>query len=187
MKKIPFYLEIAARWYVFLMISVYGWAKLFGHQFYRRGHLPEAVKLKTIETLSGFDLAWAFFGYSYPYILFIGVSQVIGAILLLFNRTKLLGAAILIPVLLNIIVVDICFSIHTGAMLNACFFLLMTLLMLYLNKERVVEVFKLLTIPGERLRLNFMEVLKTGGLFLLMIAVGMGFIEVFSYLIALIP
>ena len=41
------YLEIAARWYVFITLSIYGYAKLFGMQFYRPGKMPPEVAAKT--------------------------------------------------------------------------------------------------------------------------------------------
>lgn len=48
-------------------------------------------------------------GYSFAYILFIGVMQIVGAWMLLWERTKLLGVAILMPILVNIVVFDIIF------------------------------------------------------------------------------
>ena len=99
--KILYYAELAARWYVFLLLTIYGSGKLLGGQFYRRGNLPEEIATLPLSEVAGFDLAWAFMGYSYAYILFIGISQLIGAILLLFERTKLVGTMILIPILVN--------------------------------------------------------------------------------------
>jgi len=145
------YLEIAARWYVFITLSIYGYAKLFGMQFYRPGKMPPEVAAKTAAELSGFELAWTFFGYSYGYIFFIGFAQVSGALLLLSGRTKLLGTAILIPILLNIIVADSFFGIHSGALLGACYYLLLLLLVLFLNREKVFEVLRILMrVPGEK-------------------------------------
>lgn len=37
-----------------------------------------------------FELAWTFMGRSFGYILFIGLAEIIGAFLLLFNKTKLI-------------------------------------------------------------------------------------------------
>lgn len=33
-------IELAARWYVFVFLNIYGLGKIAGGQFYRRGHLP---------------------------------------------------------------------------------------------------------------------------------------------------
>jgi hypothetical protein len=44
----------------------------------------------------------------------IGLIQIFGGVLLLFRRTRLVGVFILIPVLLNIILLDICYEIEAG-------------------------------------------------------------------------
>lgn len=53
------------------------------------------------------------------YILFIGAVEVIGAWLLLWERTKLFGVAMLLPVMVNIIVFDIVFLDAYGALASA--------------------------------------------------------------------
>jgi hypothetical protein len=143
-QNIRFYLELAARFYVFLVLNVYGWAKMGGNQFFRPGHFPDPIAKIPLAEASGFQLAWAFFGYSTAYILVIGLSQVIGAWLLLWDKTKLIGIAILIPVLLNIVVVDIFFEVSFGAMLIALSCLLLLLLVLALNQSTLQAIFALL-------------------------------------------
>src|SRR5262245_16943147 len=92
-------IELAARWYVFWFLNVYGLGKIAGGQFYRRGRLPEEVAKTLLGEANAFDLAWTFMGYSFAYILFIGLAEVVGAWLLLWERTKLLGVAVLLPVM----------------------------------------------------------------------------------------
>ena len=113
--------ELACRWYVFLFLNFYGIGKIMGGQFYRRGQLPADVAATTIEQASAYDLAWSFMGYSFFYILFIGISQIIGAWMLLWNQTKLIGVTILIPIMLNIIIFDIIFLDVRDALVNAVF------------------------------------------------------------------
>ncbi len=129
-------IELTARWYVFAMMSLYAVGKLSGGQFYRKGHLSDDLKAKTIEQLSAFELAWTFFGYSKMYILFIGLAQLIGAFLLLWDRTKLLGAAVLLGILANIIVVDKEFGVG-DAIMSAIFYFSLLLIILLLNWKRV--------------------------------------------------
>jgi len=138
-KPLTFYLELSARIYAFSMLMAYGTGKIAGGQFYRSGALPDEVAKLTLEQAGGFDLAWTFFGYSEAYIWFIGGTQVIGALFLLFNRTKLIGVAILIPVLINIIVVDYFFQISTGALLSAISYLTALLFIVFVNRARVKE------------------------------------------------
>ncbi len=116
-----------------------------GGQFYRKGELPLEVAKTTIEQASAYDLAWSFMGYSFSYILFVGLSQIIGAWLLLWNRTKLLGVTILFPILVNIIVFDIIFLDVKDAVVNAFIYFLMLIYILYFNKEKVVKAFKSFT------------------------------------------
>lgn len=137
--------ELAARLYVFLFINIYGLGKMANGQFHRRGHLPADLAQTPLTEVGSFDLAWTFFGYSRAYVLFIGLSQVVGGFLLLWQRTKLLGVAMLIPILLNIIVVDISFSVPSGAMWSAMVYLILLLLVLYLNREKVAAAFVALT------------------------------------------
>ncbi|MAP54546.1 MAG: hypothetical protein CL605_06540 [Altibacter sp.] len=130
------------------MLTSYGVGKILGGQFYRKGNIPEAIAQTKLLDVTGFDLAWTFFGYSEAYVFFIGVSQIIGSVLLLFNRTKLLGALVLVPVLLNIIMVDLTFQISWGALMSACIYLSSLLVVLWLNKRRILKALQVLTGEG---------------------------------------
>jgi len=87
-------------------------------------------------------------GYSYSYILFIGGMQLIGAFLLLFNKTKLIGTGVLIPILVNIIVFDAIFFDTYGALASAIIYFLLLFWILYFNKERVIASIKTLVEVG---------------------------------------
>ena len=137
--------EFACRFYVFIFLNIYGTGKILGQQFYRQGSLPPEVAETTLGQAGAFELAWTFMGYSFYYILFIGVSQLIGAWMLLFERTKLLGVAILIPILANIIVFDIIFLDAFGALASAIIYFSMLLYILFYNREKIVTVLKTLT------------------------------------------
>jgi hypothetical protein len=85
--------------------------------------------------VGSFDLAWTFFGFSVGYIWFIGISQILGGGLLLFNKTKIIGVFILIPIVLNIIVVDFFFEISAGAMSSAILYFFNVLLYSLLQQK----------------------------------------------------
>ena len=87
-----------------------------------------------------FELAWVFMGRSFGYILFIGIAEIIGACLLLFNKTKLIGTLILIPIMANVIVFDIFFLDAYGALGSATLYFLMLLTILIINKETIIKV-----------------------------------------------
>lgn len=168
--KTSYYIELAARWHVFLLLTIYGSGKLLGGQFYQKGDLPVEIAQLPLAEVSGFDLAWSFMGYSYAYILFIGISQLLGAFLLLFERTKLFGIAILIPILVNIIVFDAVFFDTYGALASAIIYLLLLIIVLYFNKEKIISVIRvLITVQSDTGKINFYEKLKTFGIILIII------------------
>lgn len=153
-------IELAARIYVWFILSSYGLGKIIGGQFHRRGNLSEDVAIQTLDNATAFDLAWTFMGYSQAYITFIGLSQIIGAFLLLFNRTKFLGIIILVPILLNIIVFDIIFLPDYGALSSAIIYLSLLMLVLYLNKEKLINALKILiTVNPNEARLYNIKVI----------------------------
>ena len=137
--------EVVCRSYVFIFLNFYGIGKIMGGQFYRKGQLPAEVAQTTIEQASAYDLAWSFMGYSFVYILFVGISQIIGAWLLIWNRTKILGVMILFPIMVNIIVFDIIFLDVRDALANAIIYFLMLNYILFFNKEKVIKAFQALT------------------------------------------
>ena len=137
-------IELAARWYVFWFLNVYGLGKILGGQFYRRGRLPEDVAKTLLGDANAFDLAWTFMGYSFAYILFIGLAEVVGAWLLLWERTKLFGVAILLPVMVNILVFDIIFLDVYGALASAAIYTLLLFVILACNREAVAQALRAL-------------------------------------------
>ena len=174
LKNWTIYLELAARYYVFLIMNAYGWAKSMGNQFFRPGHFPEKAAQIPLAEADGFNLAWAFFGHSPFYIWFIGLSQVVGAWLLLGEKTKLPGAAMLIPILLNIVVVDIAYQISLGAMTVAATCLLLLLLMLFLNLATLKTIFAILWQPTIAEKPVLKERMKKIGIILMLMVLIFG-------------
>ncbi|MEO6302423.1 MAG: hypothetical protein ABIP51_04565 [Bacteroidia bacterium] len=144
-KYITEVLEFVFRVYVFIFMSVYGLGKIMGGQFYTPERIPHQVASIPLGEAQAFELAWTFMGHSYGYILFIGITQILGSLLLLFNKTKLIGVAVLLPVLTNIIVFDIIFLDKYGALASAVIYFSMLLFILVFNKERVIMAFRTLT------------------------------------------
>jgi hypothetical protein len=138
-------LDRVCRYYVSFFLLTYGMGKMLGGQFYRHGKLPDDVAALTLGEAGAFPLAWTFMGYSGAYIAFVGISQVIGALLLLNERTKLLGVTILIPILVNIVVFDIIFLNEAAALGNAVIYLVMLFAILYFNRSKVIAAFNALT------------------------------------------
>jgi hypothetical protein len=130
------------RYWLAVEILNYGFAKVLGTQFapnYFRGD-------STWNSLSGFDLTWNYFGYSYAMSLIIAGIQIVGSALLLFRRTTILGTILLLPVMVNIVLIDIFYAIPYGALINAILFTL-GLLYLLLLQWSAIKVFFIQTVP----------------------------------------
>lgn len=113
-------LYLALRYYAAFTLLGYGFAKLMGSQF----TVLDSQLAKPMGEVSGFWLTWYYFGYSPVYSTIIAVTQVAGAVLLCFRRTTLLGALILLPVMVNIVCVDIWviqFHLDIQALRNALY------------------------------------------------------------------
>ncbi len=142
-------IELGARWYVFLFLNLYGVGKIVGGQFYRHGRLPAEVAQTTLGEAGPFELAWTFMGYSFGYILFIGLAEVVGAWLLLWDRTKLLGVGVLLPIMINIVVFDTIFLDKYGALASATIYALLLVVILGCNGGRVRDAY-LALVKAER-------------------------------------
>jgi hypothetical protein len=138
-------IEQVCRLYVFGFLNIYGWGKMLGGQFYRKGHLPQEVAQTPLSEASAFDLAWTFMGYSQFYILFVGILQIIGAWMLLWNRTKLWGTLILLPIMTNIVAFDIVFLNRKGALVNATIYLLMLCFIIYHNRTQALSALRIIS------------------------------------------
>jgi hypothetical protein len=168
-------IELAARWYVFWFLNVYGLGKIAGGQFYRRGRLPEEVAKTLLGEANAFDLAWTFMGYSFAYILFIGLAEVVGGWLLLWERTKLLGVAILLPVMVNIIVFDVIFLDVYGALASATIYTVLLLVILVCNKEAVSQALRALVPQTQPKQIPLKQKAKTAIAALVVMGVLFGF------------
>lgn len=111
LERYHYWIRVVLRYILAYIFFEYGFAKLFKQQFY--------TNLSTLDQplgeISGIQLAWRFFGYSYYYTVFIALSQIACAILLLFPRTATLGAAMLLPIISNIVFINFTHNIPVKA------------------------------------------------------------------------
>jgi hypothetical protein len=105
------------RYTVALLVITYGFAKLNGSQF----TILDSELDKPMGQVSGFWLTWYYFGYSKFYGNLIALAQIIGGVLLMFPRTTLLGSCLLLPIIANIILIDLFYAVDLGALLVALF------------------------------------------------------------------
>jgi len=122
------------RYWLAASLCTYGFAKLFKTQFV----LSYAHSDSLVRDLSGYDLTWVYFGHSFALSAIIGIMQIVGAILLLFRGTTLLGAVLLFPVLVNILLINWFFSITAYALLNSILYTLGLLYILLLHAKQIL-------------------------------------------------
>ena len=71
----------------------------------------------------------------------LGLTQVLAGVLLLFRRSALLGAALLTPMMANILMINIFFHIGLGPETMAAFLLISMMLLLWEEREALIKVF----------------------------------------------
>lgn len=133
-------LENALSWLVTLNMLVYGFAK---YAQFGIDEIPHAEKV--VGELQGMELMWAFYGYSKPFAYLLGAFEVTGGLLLLFRKTRLIGAIFLTTILSNIILQDIFFEVNRGALMAAIIYQSCLMVIFFLQREKVVSAFKALT------------------------------------------
>ncbi|MBX7127397.1 MAG: hypothetical protein K1X47_17005 [Cyclobacteriaceae bacterium] len=128
-------LDVTIRFYLASVILGYGFAKVFVSQF---PHLMANMDARFTE-LSPMRVAWAFFGYSRGYQMFLGWGEVIPALLLLFRRTSLLGALLMLVVMLNVFLINIFFDVCVK--LNSGLYTVLSLFILLQHTPRLWNFF----------------------------------------------
>ncbi|GAB3635734.1 hypothetical protein GCM10027422_13240 [Hymenobacter arcticus] len=109
-ERLPDYVVLAARLLLAFTFISYGYAKLNGGQF----GLSTTELARPAGQLGLFKLAWYLFGQE-PFKSFVGYSQILAGGLLLWHRTALLGALLLLPIAANVLVVDVTYLPHLPA------------------------------------------------------------------------
>lgn len=136
---------LALRWYLIFYMVNYGWSKLTLSQF---GVFDASILEKPIKDIDSFYVAWHLYGRSTFFNVSTGILEIIGGILLIFNRTLLIGALLVLSILAQILIIDIAFTtgvqgfalpIRIGGMILA------DLLILYFYKEKIIIAWKDLT------------------------------------------
>jgi hypothetical protein len=136
MKPYPRYLDWL-RYISAFLLFVYGSSKLAHMQF----HMNVALAQRPVISLSGYQLTWYYYGYSRVYACILGLTQVLGATLLLFRKTALLGAITMLPVIVNILLIDIfILPPDYGPTVPACIIFISLAMLLWRDLQSLVQV-----------------------------------------------
>lgn len=118
-QQLKYYCLVSCRYLLAAIIIFYGLDKLMVNQlnmsYYWYGD--------ELGKLTGMQLTWSFFGYSKCYNSVIALAQVFGGLLLLFRRTTLLSALFLLPILINITLIDYNYDITAKDIITALLFM----------------------------------------------------------------
>jgi hypothetical protein len=119
------------------LLFTYGLSKLGGVQF----HTSPEIAQRPVGSLSGFQLTWYYYSYSPVYASILGLTQLAGAVMLLFRKTGLLGAVVMTPVMANILMINLFFHIGFGAECLAVFISASMLALLWHDCDALVSLF----------------------------------------------
>lgn len=129
--------ENAISWIVVLAMLAYGIGKTV--QF------DGAISIdKTVSELTGMQLMWAFYGYSKAFAITLGLFELTGAVLLLIKKTRIIGCIFTSTILINVIIQDVYFGVHLGALRAAIFYQILLIIILWMNKEQLIRGIKIL-------------------------------------------
>ena len=118
-------------------LAEFGWTKIC--------HLQLVMPVSKLDlpygSFSPSELFWTFFSHSYLFGCIIGGIQIAGAMMLLFPRTRLVGVMVLLPVLANILLMDIFYQIGDSVVVHASIMMLGALYFLFIEFDRLKEFF----------------------------------------------
>jgi len=135
-RKILDYLPTIIQITSILVLFEYGFAKIYNLQFMS----PDYFRLsEEIGNMSPMRLLWTFMGVSYSFKVFVGISQVIAATLLIFKRTMFLGSLMSSILFLNIFIFNMTFD---GPLKSFSFIFLISNLLILLRTEEAAFVLK---------------------------------------------
>ncbi len=130
-----YWLTTIIRYYLAFTLFLFALEKFFKMQFPDLGFYTLS---EPVGNLSPMSLAWAFFGYSYGYNIFMGIAES-AALLLLFRRTMTFGAILTLVTLANVMAVNYNYDVHAKMYPTALF--VMTLFLLLPHLKRLFQFF----------------------------------------------
>ncbi len=125
-----YWLTTIVRYYLAFTLFLFALEKFFKAQFPDLGLF---TLTEPIGNLTPMSLAWAFFGYSYSYNIFIGIAES-AALLLLFRRTMIFGGILTLVTLGNVMAVNFSYDVHAKMYPTALLVMTFFLLLPYINR-----------------------------------------------------
>ena len=96
----------------------------------------------------GHRLMWSFYSYSLFYPVFIGLFEVLGALSLFWDKTRLFGCVLLSVILTNIIIQDYIYEV--SALSVAIYYQILIFILLIFEYDKIKKVIKVLFAPSKK-------------------------------------
>lgn len=135
------------RYLLGIIMIPYALTKIFRTQFILTGFTM--TELQSLESISGTTLTWAFLGYSVWFQVLLGFLELVPAILLLFRRTTLLGATLMLPLTLNVFLINYALELWDGTKVMAGILLLLNILVLTFEWPKIKQL--LIAVLGQEI------------------------------------
>ena len=135
-EKMMQWLIILVRYYIISQMISYGLAKVFYMQF----RPPMFMRLiQSYGDSSPMGILWTFMGFSKGYTVFAGMGELVGGLLLLFNRTRTLGAFVVFGVMINVMMMNYCYDVPVKIL--STHLVLLSVFLISLDLPRLWKVF----------------------------------------------
>jgi hypothetical protein len=142
-------IEALLRYFLGFSLLTYGLTKIFQTQFVL---LPFAAWELPLEQVKGTQLTWAFLGKTSWFQVLLGFFEFIPAILVLFRRTALLGSILLLPMTLNVLLINHALDLWSGTKeLSIQYFAVNVIILLFYWKT-IRDIFFIIIGRGIKLR-----------------------------------
>ena len=131
---------IIVRFFLAAVMITYSVAKFTGAQY----DIPGEVFDIPLRDIDGITLVFTFLGYSKWFAFLVGFAEAVPALLLLFRRTYLLGAVLLCPMLLFIVLMNIAFGFSTHMIAWTAGLFLLNAILLSTRWKEIADVLRIL-------------------------------------------
>jgi hypothetical protein len=109
------------------LLLYYAWDKILPGQF---GLGPDVTKVvRPVTALTPMELLWVFMSMSRPYVVFSGLAELTGGILLFTRRTTVLGAMISVCAMANVVMLNVAYDVSVKFLAALMFLMALSLLM----------------------------------------------------------
>lgn len=139
--------ENAISWIIVFGMLVYGVSKIV--QF--NGAADFDINIKEMTNM---QLMWAFYARSKSFVITLGILEVTAGLLIFFRKTRLLGCFFASTILVNIILQDIFYDVHRGALLAAMLYQSLILVILFKYRSTIQNIFRTLITYHKPSKLN---------------------------------